>query len=160
MWTVPLRSVFTTLYQSVSSSSMSSSSLTQETPALFTRMSTWPKASYTWATAARTLARSVTSQEKLRYLPPLGASCFRASAALALSRQRMATSAPDWAMARAMPRPSPRLPPVMRAVLPVRSKAPFMLVMAGIMGRSSFPCEGPGPVLGVPAPHYTGDRPG
>ena len=43
---------------------MSSSSLTQETPALFTRISASPNFSATSAAAARTLSREQTSQSK------------------------------------------------------------------------------------------------
>ena len=39
------------------------------------------------------------------------------------SRPQMQTSAPAWASASAMPRPIPRLPPVISATLPVKSNA-------------------------------------
>ena len=48
---------------------------------------------------------------------------LRAAAFLSALVPQMHTAAPDWASASAIPRPIPLLPPVIKAVLPVRSKA-------------------------------------
>ena len=133
MCTVPFRSVFRTLYQSLSCSSMSSSSFTQLTPALFTRISMVPKLSHTCSTAFRTLSRSVTSQEKLSYFPPYRESSSSASAAFFSSRHRMAIFAPLCAIAEAIPKPRPRLPPVITAFFPFRLNALLMSLIGCII---------------------------
>ena len=53
---------------------------------------------------------------------------------------RSPTSAPAWAIARAMPRPMPLLPPVTRATLPVRSKGLYIGLLAGCAVRCRKSC--------------------
>src|SRR5712691_12793920 len=72
----------------------------------------------------------------------------------------MQTAAPAWAIASAMPRPMPLLPPVTIAVLPVRSKAlyamaegPFIIISLSPQGRGQgegWKSSGPHAMSGRP----------
>src|SRR5262245_53366516 len=89
------------------------------TPALATRIPTGPRSAAIFDTAASTSPRSATSPSRARARRPLR----RASSATSSpsSTSRTATSAPARARVRACMRPSPRAPPVTRAIRPERS---------------------------------------
>ena len=91
-------------------------------PALAKHESTLPSASRVSAKAASTWASSPTSQRTATVFVPNVARASAAAAFLASFVPQMATSAPAWARASAMPRPMPLLPPVTRAACPLRSK--------------------------------------
>src|SRR3954447_4563809 len=92
-----------------------------ETPALAKQPSTWPNSSSVRAKAASTAASSPTSHCSARIFRPVAFSVSAAAAFFATLVPQIAMSAPACAMAWAMPRPMPLLPPVTSATLPVRS---------------------------------------
>src|SRR6266508_5577882 len=84
-------------------------------PALLTRMSAWPTAS--------TTERTVSPLEKSAGWISTGTLCralilSRADSSDSLEREAMCTAQPSLAKAMAQAKPMPRLPPVMRTVLP------------------------------------------
>src|SRR6185436_6759991 len=100
------------------------------TPALAKQPSIRPSLLRVSAKAASTAFSSETSHSSATTLrAPAASSDFAAAFFFALVPQ-IATSAPAWASARAMPRPMPLLPPVTRATLPVRSKGLYIGFLA------------------------------
>src|ERR1700722_5834237 len=91
-------------------------------PALLTRMSSPPKASVTWATAAWADSSSVTSRVTPMALCPAPVSALAAASAAWVSMSATATAAPASARARQYAVPIPPAPPVTIATLPLRSK--------------------------------------
>ena len=84
-------------------------------PALLTRMSAWPTAS--------TTERTVSPLEKSAEWISTGTLCrarilSRAASSNSFEREAMCTAQPSPAKAMAQAKPMPRLPPVMRTVLP------------------------------------------
>src|SRR5215468_9083927 len=92
------------------------------TPALAKQPSTRPSLAIVSAKAASTACSFETSHSSASTLRPVASSSTLAAAFFFAFVPQIATSAPAWASARAMPRPMPLLPPVTRATVPVRSK--------------------------------------
>src|SRR5262245_42433934 len=107
------------------------------TPALAKQPSTRPSLPTVWAKAASTALASATSHSSASTLLPLAASSASAAAFLLAFVPQIATSAPAWTIARAMPRPMPLLPPVTRATLPVRSKGLYTCASLARVDRSA-----------------------
>src|SRR6266852_3047524 len=96
-------------------------------PALFTSTSTLPKWAYAVSTSVPSCPQSPTWQARGSARRP-SASTSRAVASQASSlRLAITMSAPARAKASTISRPRPRLPPVTRATLPVRSKCRFIV---------------------------------
>ena len=106
---------------SVSSSDILCARWASGMPALLTRMSTRPSASFACATAWTIDSSSVTSSAIGTHVPP-SRSISRASSSRRSTRRAVtATFAPAAATVRAKRYPSPELAPVTRATRPVRS---------------------------------------
>ena len=91
----------------MSASVVSSSLAWTDDWALFTRMSSPPKALTVAATAASTCARTPTSQASGSALPPRLAISAATASHFERVRPASATAAPSFASARAAPRPMP-----------------------------------------------------
>ena len=95
-----------------------------DVPALLTRMSTPPCAASVASTTASTSASRVTSATWASTCTPV---CFRMASAArsstSLRRAQITTWQPSWAKRMAVARPSPSLPPVTMATLPVRPRS-------------------------------------
>jgi hypothetical protein len=110
---------------------MSSSSLKQETPALFTRISILPNDAYACARpSGRFSGRS--RRRKSSRISRVCRSSASASAAFAASRHKMAMFAAALRHGVAIPKPSPGCPRDQR-VLAHEIKRILMLLMEGIM---------------------------
>ena len=93
-----------------------------DTPALATQLSTWPSTFTVSAKASITCFSSPTSTIWAWTLRPWRLSFSAAASFFSWRVPQMQTSAPASAIASAMPKPMPPLPPVTSATLPLRSK--------------------------------------
>ena len=104
-------------------SSTSMNAAADEVPALFSRISTPPKRSAVAFTTASTSSARVTSAGIASTSPPACRISPAVRSSTSLRRAQMLTRAPSRASFIAAARPSPALPPVTIATLPVSSRS-------------------------------------